>query len=69
MKKLILTSLVMLFCLGPFMTANAQIFPAFYKVKVCDLKNEAGDVIQYGNDCDFGSRPCIPNPCDQSIGG
>jgi hypothetical protein len=69
-KKLILISLVMPFFLGLFMTANAQnVFPPFYKLLTCEVRNEQGDVVQYGNDCEFGNRPCIPNPCGPSIGG
>jgi hypothetical protein len=27
-----------------------------------------GDIIQIGNECEFGSRECRPNPCSPGIG-
>jgi hypothetical protein len=27
-----------------------------------------GDIIQIGNECEFGSRECRPNPCSSGIG-
>lgn len=28
-----------------------------------------GDIIQIGNECDWGSKECIRNPCTPGLGG
>lgn len=65
MKKPIKICLGVLCYLGFFINTNAQmLFPPFYKFVACQEMNDKGDVIQYGNNCEFGSKVCIPNPCD-----
>jgi len=69
MKKFVFTTLLMLFSLGWILSSNAQYtFPPFYKFEACQVTNDQGAIIQYGNTCDFGNKPCIPNPCNEGFG-
>ena len=67
MKKPIKICLVTLCSLGIFTDTNAQILQPFYKFVSCEIKNDKGDIIQYGNNCEFGNKVCIPNPCDRGF--
>jgi hypothetical protein len=68
MKKLIKFCLVMLCSFGFFITTNANLlFPPYYKFVACQIVNEMGDVTKYGNNCEFGNKVCIPNPCGEGF--
>jgi len=68
MKKIIKNILAAITLILVFaITSSAQISQINRKLVQCFIL-DGEDIVQIGNDCEFGSFECRPNPCTPGLG-